>query len=69
MGSKDYNIIMHFNGWDFDEKMLMARLLLHGLAEEYIGSLGLENEYKESQSKYDFNPEGRMKMKAGTGLF
>lgn len=41
---------MHFNGWDFDEKMVMARMLLHGLAEEYLASFNMENELSE----YDF---------------
>lgn len=41
---------MHFNGWDFDEKMVMARMLLYDLAEEYITAFNMENEFSE----YDF---------------
>lgn len=41
---------MHFNGWDFDEKMMMARMLLHGLAEEYISCFSMDGELNE----YDF---------------
>ena len=26
---KDYNIIMHFNGWDFDERMICIRAFMY----------------------------------------
>lgn len=59
---------MHFNGWDFDEKMMMARMLIHGLEEEYIAAFNMENEMTE----FDFTCQGRIKMTAdqmGMGLF
>lgn len=67
LGNKDYNIIMHFNGWDFDEKMMMARMLLHGLAEEYIACFNMENEFAE----YDITCQGKLSKygQDGAGLF
>jgi DNA polymerase elongation subunit (family B) len=31
MSDKSYHIISHFNGWRFDEKVIMIRMCLHGL--------------------------------------
>lgn len=65
LGNKDYNIIMHFNGWDFDEKMVATRMLLHGLIEKYLAAMNIENEF----SKSDFTHDGKMKTSNGFNLF
>lgn len=36
LGDKDYNIIMHFNGWGFDLKMISIRCILYDLLEDLI---------------------------------
>ena len=32
---KKYHIISHFNGWNFDERMIMSRMCLYGYTFEY----------------------------------
>lgn len=29
-------MISHFNGWNFDERMIMSRLACYGLLDDYI---------------------------------
>lgn len=65
LGNKDYNLIVHFNGWGFDEKMISIRLIMHGLFEEYLSSMNMENEFNPR----DFTYDGRLKLPNTFNLF
>ena len=45
LGCKDYNIIMSFNGWGFDNKQLARRTLMHGLFDDFIEALDFNNDF------------------------
>ena len=54
LGNKDYNIIMHFNGWAFDEKMIMARMLLYdGLITQYFKAVNLDGVFNPWDISFD----------------
>ena len=39
LSDKSYHVISHFNGWRFDEKVIMIRMALHGLLKQYLESM------------------------------
>lgn len=36
---------MHFNGWSFDEKVIVIRMMMYDLLDEYIEGLDFDNKF------------------------
>jgi len=51
-------MIMHFNGWAFDERVIMSRMLLYDLLEKYFKAVSIDGSF----DRYAISVDHTMKI-------
>lgn len=56
---------MHFNGWSFDEKVLIIRMMMYDLLEDYLEGLDFDNKF----STFNFSYNGKHKITGSRDIY